>query len=218
MPSCAIGGSGESPKSGSARDTDRHSHARVCTHFTCLKSALVILNMVILPPITLPSAASGVIMRLLLSFFALMYVHTALTMAGVAIFALPVIVASAGLSVRTLKIPLPAASCLAATEALLLCWPFLRLPPTYFTFFFFAFLRFFFFLGFFAFFFFFFFLTFFFFGFFAFFFLAGFFLAGFFFADFFLAAVCCVRATVVFWICLVTSATTMASSGSMSAH
>ena len=32
------------------------------------------------------------------------------------------------------------------------------------------------------------------------------FLAGFFFADFFFfAAVCCVRATVVFWICFVTS-------------
>ena len=46
--------------------------------------------------------------------------------------------------------------------------------------------------------------TFFFFGFFAFF--AGFFLAGFFLADFFLAAVCCVRATVVFWIFLVTCA------------
>ena len=72
MPSRAIGASGESPKSGSARDTDRHSHASVCTHFTCLKSALFILNMVVLPPITLPSAASGVIMRLLLSFLLLM--------------------------------------------------------------------------------------------------------------------------------------------------
>ena len=40
MPSRAIGASGESPKSGSARDTDRHSHASVCTYFTCLKSAL----------------------------------------------------------------------------------------------------------------------------------------------------------------------------------
>ena len=45
-------------------------------------------------------------------------------------------------------------------------------------------------------------------GFFAFF--AGFFFAGFFFADFFFfAAVCCVRATVVFWICLVTSERTV---------
>merc|ERR1719352_489142 len=138
-----------------------------------------------------------------------MYAHTAFTIEGVFIFDLPVMAVKAALSVRTLKRPLPAAFAFAAfffpaaTEALLLCWPFARLPPTKRTFFFFAFLRFFFF---------FFFLAFFFFAFFA-------FLAGFFFADFFFfAAVCCVRATVDFWICFVTSATTIASSGSMSAE
>merc|ERR1712057_76777 len=99
-----------------------------------------------------------------------MYAHTAFTIEGVFIFDLPVMAVKAALSVRTLKRPLPAAFSFAAlffpaaTEALLLCWPFLRLPPGKRTFFFFAFLRFFFFFFFFA--------------FFA-------FLAGFFFADFF---------------------------------
>merc|ERR1712196_356709 len=103
---------------------------------------------------------------------------------------MPVTFDRAAESATGLKMPLPAFFIFAAAFfppailPLLLCWPFLRLPPGYFT-------TFFFFFFFFAFFFFFFF---FFFGFFALAFLAFF---GFdaFFAFFFLAAVSCVRAS-----------------------
>merc|ERR1719271_304915 len=120
-------------------------------------------------------------------------------------------------TVRPLLMPLPDFFCLAAfrlpaaIDALLLCWPLRRLPPTKRTFFAFFFLRFFFF--FFAFFFFFFF----FFGFLAFF---AFFALGFlaFFAFAFLAAVSSVRASdflIAFFTTTVVSSTTGSSSNTM---
>merc|ERR1712196_321367 len=116
---------------------------------------------------------------------------------------MPVTFDRAAESATGLKMPLPAFFIFAAAFfppailPLLLCWPFLRLPPGYFTTFFFFFFFFFFFV--FAFFFFFFFAFFFFF----FFFFVGFFALAFlaffgfdaFFAFFFLAAVSCVRAS-----------------------
>merc|ERR1711918_165129 len=88
--------------------------ARVRTHFTCLKRALFILNIVVFPPITLPRAASGVMTRLECNFFALMYAQTAFTIAPVAILDLPVMAARAELSVRGLKTPVPFAFIFAA--------------------------------------------------------------------------------------------------------
>merc|ERR1712046_355993 len=84
--------------------------------------------------------------------FFLMYTQSALKTAGrLALPEMPVTFARAEDSVTGLKSPLPAFFALAAfflpaaIDALLLCWPFLRLPPGYFTIFFFFFFAFFFF-------------------------------------------------------------------------
>merc|ERR1711988_1535472 len=105
-----------------------------------------------LPPAnTFLSLSSDLIMRPEFSFLDLMYAQTAFTAAGRVIDEPPQIAASSFDSVTFLKSPFPAFFCAAAIllpeamDALLLCWPFARLPPTYLTFFAFFFFFFFFF-------------------------------------------------------------------------
>merc|ERR1719504_613738 len=124
----------------------------------CLLTAPGSLN--IEPPPKIPSILPT--LRPLFRPFFLMCTHSALnTWPRVVLPLMPVTFDRAAESVTGLKMPLPDFFCLAAfflpaaIDALLLCWPLRRLPPTKRTFFAFFFFRFFFF--FFAFFFFFFF-------------------------------------------------------------
>merc|ERR1719353_2685000 len=184
-----------------------HGEKNASAHLMCLLTAPAILN--IEPPPQMPSILPTV--RPLLMPFFLMWTQSALnTWPRVVLPEMPVTFARAEDTVTGLKMPLPAFFSLAAfflpaaIDALLLCWPLRRLPPTKRTFFAFFFFRFFFFF-------------FFFFGFLAFF---AFFALGFlaFFAFAFLAAVSCVRASdflIAFFTTTTVSSTTGSSSNTM---